>query len=162
MTYIRKGYKKIHGMFGTPTYSSWQSMLARVDGYSSNPIYYSAKGITVCEAWRTFTNFFADMGLRPQGTSLDRIDSNGNYEPSNCRWATPEEQAANKSNTVMLTVAGRTQPIAAWSLETGIERKKIWRRLKCGWTPEEAISTADFGYKRGWFANSKNPHVAKL
>lgn len=89
----------------SPTYSSWENMIQR----ATNPAavsypYVGGRGITVCERWRTFTNFLTDMGERPEGKyasgrpmySLDRIDSDGNYEPGNCRWATANEQLQNR------------------------------------------------------------------
>ena len=81
------------------TWRSWMSMLWRIDDptCSSYPR-YGGRGITVCDRWRTFDAFLADMGPRPDGTTLDRVDNDGNYEPGNCRWATKAEQEANKSN----------------------------------------------------------------
>jgi hypothetical protein len=84
------------GVNRTPAYRSWRAMLDRcyqptVAGYQ----YYGGSGITVCDRWREFANFLADMGARPDGMSLDRIDPFGNYEPGNCRWATAHEQSMN-------------------------------------------------------------------
>jgi hypothetical protein len=81
------------------TYRTWHSMLWRIDDpkCASYPR-YGGRGITICERWRTFENFLADMGPRPERRTLDRIDRDGNYEPGNCRWATKVEQEANKSN----------------------------------------------------------------
>ena len=86
-----------HGMYGTPTYRSWQNMKQRC----LNPKHhkyrlYGARGITVCDRWLHFPNFLADMGPRPPDTTIDRIDPDGHYEPGNCRWASPALQRQNQ------------------------------------------------------------------
>jgi hypothetical protein len=82
-----------HGMAGTRTYQSWCSMIARCGSHPD----YAGRGIKVCARWRTFANFLADMGERPEGLTLDRYpDNDGNYRPGNCRWATPKQQAENR------------------------------------------------------------------
>lgn len=83
----------------TPTYVSWNNMIQR----ATNPRHpawknYGGRGITVCARWRDFANFLADMGERPEGLSLDRIDNDGDYQPSNCRWATRAQQRLNQRN----------------------------------------------------------------
>lgn len=82
----------------TPTYNSWASMIARcVDPNATKYALYGGRGIKVCDRWRKFENFLADMGPRPPGTSIDRFPNpDGNYEPTNCRWATPREQRLNQ------------------------------------------------------------------
>lgn len=97
----------------SPTYATWHAMLTRclypgTNGYAR----YGAKGITACDRWNprrggTFANFLADLGPRPAGMSIDRINNDGNYEPGNCRWATPKEQARNKRKRVAKKVEGK-------------------------------------------------------
>jgi len=78
-------------------YDTWSNMLQRCLNQKHHKYsIYGARGITVCVRWRRFENFLSDMGERPSGTSIDRINNDGNYEPGNCRWATPKEQRANQ------------------------------------------------------------------
>jgi hypothetical protein len=100
-----------HGMCGSREYHSWQSMKARCLN-PNNPNYekYGGRGIRPCEEWLPFVPFFADMETRPPGCSLDRIDVNGNYEPSNCRWADAKQQARNQRPRRARTVKRRKPP----------------------------------------------------
>jgi hypothetical protein len=119
--YHRKAAAKrarTHGHSGkarTPTYSSWAAMMDR-GVWGGHPSYaqYGAKGIGVHERWHTFENFLADMGERPKGTSLDRIDNTKGYGPGNCRWATRREQALNTSRTVKVVYKG--SPVSVFEL----------------------------------------------
>lgn len=118
-----------HGLEGTPVYHSWASMIQRC----SNPnfphySYYGGRGIKVCKRWKIFANFYADMGERPKELTLERINNQGNYEPSNCKWATKLEQAGNTRANVIVTINGRSQCIAAWARELGLPNAKHVRR----------------------------------
>jgi hypothetical protein len=102
---------------------------------------YGARGIVVCDRWReSFANFYADMSSRPAGTTLDRIDNDGPYSPDNCRWADLITQANNKRTSRFLTLDGRTQTVAQWARETGLNQGTLKSRLAKGWTTEDALT----------------------
>ena len=132
-----------HGMVNTSTYTIWCLMKARCY-QPSNISYgnYGAKGITVCDRWKdSFENFLADMGERPSKKhSIDRIDNLKGYSPDNCRWATSSEQNRNYSKNVVIEYKGRSQCLADWADELGIERATLGRRLRAGWSVDHAFN----------------------
>ena len=139
-----RGYNRTtHGMKYTPEYVSWNAMKGRCLN-KNDPAFknYGGRGIKVCARWKkSFENFFADMGPRPSlDYGIDRINNNGNYEPSNCRWATAKEQSSNKRTTVLLTHNGLTLTMAEWARRLGITRTGLWQRLKTK-TVEESLSS---------------------
>jgi hypothetical protein len=136
-----------HGMEGTPTYNAWGHMIARctnpnTQGYER----WGGRGIKVCDEWRDFRQFYADMGDMPKGMSLDRYPNNdGNYEPGNCRWATKLEQNRNRAKTPMVEHDGKTMSVAECAELCGIKRKLLLDRLKRGWTLDRALSRVRHG-----------------
>jgi hypothetical protein len=103
-------------------------------------ILYGAKGIRVCDRWEaSFEAFLLDMGERPEGMSIDRIDFRGSYEPGNCRWADSVTQIRNRSNTVRITHNGVTKTMAEWSEDLGIKYSTIRRRIQKGWSVEQML-----------------------
>jgi len=130
-------------------YRSWKDMRARCRNPNDTDWHlYGERGIRVCERWDDFANFLADMGRRPKAYTLDRIDTNGNYEPSNCRWATSKTQANNKRSNVCITVDGDTRTAQAWSDYYGIKRETVLWRLKQGWPVEKVLSRKDYRLAR--------------
>jgi hypothetical protein len=101
---------------------------------------YGGRGIVVCERWHGkdgFANFLGDMGVRPEGMTLERIDNDGPYSPENCRWATYEEQGRNKRNNRNITSGPRTMCATAWAKELGVEYRALHYFLKAGWSIRE-------------------------
>ena len=137
---------KTHGMRKAPEYNVWSGMKKRC--FNKNDEFYrlyGGRGITVCREWtESFETFYRDLGPRPEGATLDRIDPNGNYEPSNCRWVTGPVQARNKTNNIMIELDGKRMCAAEWAREQNVPYQRLLRRIRHGWSPERAL-TAPMG-----------------
>ena len=133
-----------HGMKHTPEYSAWHTMIQRcTDKNRHSYARYGGRGISVHPPWRaSFLQFLADVGPRPVGRSLDRINNDGNYEPGNVRWATKTEQARNRRQNTLVTINGRTQCLQAWAEEAGINKGTLGDRVKAGWPEHELLVPA--------------------
>jgi len=128
------------------TYRCYADMRARCLN-PNNKAYkrYGARGIKVCARWlESFRHFLNDMGEAPPGLMLDRIDNDGNYEPINCRWVGWDIQANNRSTNRMVTLMGRTQTVAQWAREVGVEKGVISSRIKGGWPEHLIVSPQSF------------------
>lgn len=140
--------RRTHGMTTTQIYKTFYGMKRRCENPKDNRFNrYGARGIKVL--WESAESFIADMKdeydehVRVHGahrTQIDRIDTNGHYSKENCRWATPTVQQRNRSSNVLLTFNGRTQTAVEWGEETGITGQQITKRLRRGWTLEEALT----------------------
>ncbi len=133
-----------HGMTSTRIYRIWVGMQSRcLDSNCNSYQDYGGRGITVCERWLGFdgfTNFLADMGQPTTDQhSLDRINNNGNYEPTNCKWSDKYEQARNNRHNHYLTAQGETYCASQWAEITGIKSGLILARIRRGWSAEEAL-----------------------
>lgn len=132
-----------HDMSCTRTYSTWLSMRERCNNTKKeNYARYGAAGIKVCDDWNnSFEAFFADMGERPKGMTIDRIDNSKGYYKENCRWATPKEQTLNRYPTVWLEYNGETLCLSDMAKKHGLTTTMIRKRLESGMTVEQAIET---------------------
>lgn len=119
---------RTHGMSKTPEHRTWSGIKTRCYNPNvKNFDRYGGRGIKVCDRWKDFANFFEDMGPKPSPKhSIERIDSNGDYEPGNCRWATITEQASNKRNNVMLELNGEMVTGAEFARRTGFARCTVY------------------------------------
>lgn len=136
---------KTHGMKNTRIYRCWRNMKTRC--YNPNGAefgLYGGRGITVCYEWQTFEPFYEwamANGYR-NDLSIDRIDNDGNYEPSNCKWSTQQEQALNRSTNVTITYNGITKHISEWDKDIGSAKSgRVRARLNAGWSIEKAVTT---------------------
>lgn len=134
---------RTHGGSSTPEFAVWLTMKARCSNENQECFSrYGGRGIKVCERWMAFENFLADMGRRPSDRySIERINNEGDYEPSNCRWATIHEQTRNRRNNINLTHGGETMCLKDWAAKIGIEYGTLWSRFKKGWTTEQILTT---------------------
>lgn len=139
-----------HGHCGNPrrggrpsrTYRIWGGIIDRCHNPNSGGwTNYGARGIVVCDRWRTFENFLLDMGECPPGLSLDRRENHLGYSKANCRWATNEEQANNTTRTVLFTYQGKRMSMKQWTRELGISYDTIKFRRRNGWSLEDTLLT---------------------
>jgi hypothetical protein len=153
-----------HGECGTPLHRSWIALNKRcfnpkVDSYP----FYGGRGITVHEPWRIYPKFAeeirATIGDHPgKPYQLDRIDTDGHYEPGNVQWVTPKANARKRRSNRLLTWDGKTQCVSAWAEEMGWGRHVILNRIKLGWTTEEIFTTPKGSKVGGWERRRKNAH----
>lgn len=133
---------KSHGMTGTRAHRSWLQMQARINNKNAqNYKYYGGRGIVCSPEFETFEGFYAAMGPRPAGTTLERIDVNGPYSKTNCIWATIQVQNRNKRSNVILTLDGVSMCAADWCAFQGFKAGVITNRLKLGWSVKKALTT---------------------
>lgn len=131
-----------HGLSFTKTHRAWSSMKSRctnprVSSYKR----YGGRGISVCERWSSFEVFLHDMGQAPAGMTLERKNNDGNYEPSNCKWATPKEQHNNRSNNRKVLFRGEVKTPTQWAEQFGKKPQVVRYRIKHGWLIEDALFT---------------------
>ena len=139
-----------HGLSHTKEYDAWSHMWQRCES-KKYKLYnqYGGRGIQVCDRWKTFEAFLADVGLAPsKNHSIDRIDSNGNYEPENVRWATWKTQERNRTNNRIIEINGSRKSLAEWCEIYDMDYQKAWARIsKLGMDPLIALTTKHM--KRG-------------
>jgi hypothetical protein len=135
-----------HGMTNSSEYSIWCAMKRRCSDKNNRYYHrYGGRGIVVCDNWKdSFENFYKDMGKKPDGYSIDRIDVNGNYSPENCKWSNAVEQANNKSTNNFLTYGDETHTIAEWSRIGGIPQTALHQRIKSGMPMPYAMYNIDY------------------
>jgi hypothetical protein len=134
--------KKNHGLSHTPQHIAWQGMVARC----TNPNHigydrYGGKGIFICTRWLTYLNYLKDMGERPEGMSIERIDNSKGYNPENCIWATSHTQARNRSQNINLTYNGITMCMRDWSNHLNIPYPTVYDRYRRGKNTEQMLHT---------------------
>ena len=138
---VRVQCMKTHGMTKTKTWKAWSAMKDRCTQKNSKHYkHYGGRGIKVCERWKnSFENFLEDLGEKPDGFTLDRINSDGDYSPENCRWASLKEQQNNKRNNRILEFNNQRKTMSEWADFVGIKYNTLRSRLERGWEIERAL-----------------------
>lgn len=136
-----RGRKTTHDKSRTSTYRCWSDMKQRCSN-KTNKHYndYGGRGIVVCNSWENFEQFLKDMGEKPKGMSLDRIDNDKGYCLDNCRWATPKQQVKNRRNNRVVTYKGETKLLIDWCEEFGKNYDCVRWRLDHDWTVEDSFT----------------------
>lgn len=131
-----------HGMHDTPEYSVWEGIKQRcLNPKNCNYQKYGGRGISVCDRWLEFVNFFSDMGKKPTPKhTIERLDFNGNYEPENCIWADWKTQSRNKRTSIILEFSGKRQSLADWADHLGVPYSFLSSRYQAGWSVEEILN----------------------
>lgn len=130
-----------HGKTNSPEYAIWTAMKSRC--HNQNTIHYAdygGRGIKVCDRWKnSFENFFFDMGCKPDGMTIDRINNDGDYDPKNCKWASRLDQSNNKRNNRIITINGESMTLSQWSKKCKVGESTIRKRLSYGKTDFDLI-----------------------
>lgn len=146
-----RGMREHHGLRSLPEYAVWTSMRSRCNNYR-DPAWqnYGGRGIAVCPRWGKFSSFYADMGSRPEGWTLERIDNDLGYSPDNCKWAPRIEQSRNRRSVLAVTLDGETHPLSVWVERLGLKYATVHQRLtKYGWSVEQALRTPKVTHRSG-------------
>ena len=131
-----------HGMESTRVYGVWKSMIQRCRDVNCKAYKnYGGRGISVCDRWTNFSNFYDDIGDIPYGMTIDRKDNSGNYEPSNVRLTSRKQQNNNRRDNIIIDHAGAKMTLAEWSDSSGVPYKTLFYRVRiAGWDFSRAIS----------------------
>ena len=136
-----------HGLSKTRLFSIWMGMKRRCFNPNEPSYqYYGGRGITMCKEWKSDFMNFHDWSIEngySDNLSIDRINADGNYEPTNCRWANAKEQASNKTNNHIVTINGVSKPIMEWCKEYSVTATTVYQRMRNGWNEIDAITKPD-------------------
>lgn len=139
------GNRRTHGKSGQSVYNRWVAMIQRCTNPKNlNFFNYGGRGIQVCERWRVFENFYADMGEPPTPKhTLERKNNNGNYEPDNVKWATYRENQNNRRSSLLFTYKGKTQSVIEWCRELHLPYGRVITRIEKGWDFVSAVTVPE-------------------